>query len=148
MNLRRRPTLRQCVPVSIARIAAASVVCGAASFAHAATDNYSATGAEGQVFGAYALPDGCTTGYLEIVFSAQGTNSLNPQSTTPFAFAYIFGQNNCTHTYSFEDGYTNTLTFSASGNGSQLPPSITASGQIPMSGSSGADNLTFQITQE
>jgi hypothetical protein len=156
MNL--HPSLshsRRVVP-TVCRIAGASIFSAASLLAQASIDQYSFSGADGEVYGVYSTSDGCITGLVSIDAAAQGARSLNPQSATSFAFAAIYGFNACTRAFVYGYGSTSTLSFSASGNGSQVPPSITASGHIPMNYSiydsnykyigTVTDSLTFQTS--
>jgi hypothetical protein len=132
MNLHRSSShSRRFVP-TVCRIAGASIFSAASLLAQAGIDQYSFSGADGDVYGVYSTSDGCITGFVSIDAAAQGAHSLNSQSATSFAFAGIYGFNACNKVFFYGYGSTSTLSFSASGNGSQAPSSITAAGHIPV----------------
>jgi len=146
---------RRFVP-TVCRIAGASVFSAASLLAQASIDQYSFSGADGEVYGVYSTSDGCITGFVSIDVGAEGAHSLNPQSATSFAFAGIYGFNACTRAFVYGYGSASALSFSAPGNGLHVPSSITAAGHIPVNYliydsnykyiGTVADSLTFQTS--
>ncbi|WP_131542636.1 hypothetical protein [Paraburkholderia hospita] len=111
MNLYRSSShSRRFVP-TVCRIGSAFIFSAASLLAQAGIDQYSFSGADGDVFGVYSTSDGCITGFVSIDAAAQGAHSLNSQSATSFAFAGIYGFNACNKVFFYGYGSTSTLSF-------------------------------------
>ena len=129
-------------------IATVSILWAVPLSVHARTDQTKFSAAEGSLTA--LLPTSCGGSLvLTLTVAALGTTSLQSQGATPVALAEIHGQL-CTGDFIDEIGMgaIQFFTVKKAANSTQVPQSITASGQLLMTDSvSGtSETLTFQVT--
>lgn len=118
-------------------------ICSTCLLAQTKSDQISFSGVMATASAAFTYS--CGSGVILVDASSQTTRGAGNPSPSPGAVISIFGSDTC-HGSDFFDSFFGPVQFSAVVHGAHVPESVTASGQLPSSGTSDILTFTMNVT--